>query len=110
MFVQRKSDPTKKAADGKGAHDLNSIWQALATSPAGIRAKTIIGAPADPYEREADAMAEEVMRAAGPPSPPAGGDTARPPRHQPQRACACQSPSAGVGHCAECGGRKNDRL
>ena len=121
MFAQRKSDPTKKApegksgrrdpsAGGKGAHDLNSIWQALATSPAGIQAKATFGAPADPYEREADAMAEQVMRTAGPPSPPAGGEPTSPHGHQPQRACACQSPSAGAGHCAECGGSKNERL
>ncbi|OLE51629.1 MAG: hypothetical protein AUG51_22060 [Acidobacteria bacterium 13_1_20CM_3_53_8] len=121
MFALQNSELTKRPAGekakrrdpspgGKGVHALNPVWQALATRPAAVRPKLSVGASADPYEREADALAERVMRAAGPPSPPDEAESASPHGLQPQRACACQSPSTGAGHCAECGGRKEDRL
>lgn len=105
-----KAGRREPAPGRKGVSALNPVWQALATSPAGIRAKLSVGAPADPYEREADAVAERVMGMASPPTSSAGAETTSPHGHQPQRACACNSPSTGAGHCAECGGSKNDGL
>ena len=46
--------------------DSNPVWQSLALSPVGLQAKLAVSQPDDPYEREADRVAESVMRMAVP--------------------------------------------
>lgn len=47
------------------ANTLNPLWARLAL---GIQPKLKVGAPDDPYEQEADAVAERVVRMPGPPA------------------------------------------
>ncbi|HEX7333264.1 MAG TPA: DUF4157 domain-containing protein [Pyrinomonadaceae bacterium] len=48
--------------------DSNPVWQSLALSPVGLQAKLAVSQPDDPYEREADRVADNVMRMAAPES------------------------------------------
>lgn len=61
-----------KNAPEHDAHDrsreINSVWQSLATLPTGLQAKLPVSQPGDPYELEADRVADRVMRMAAPPS------------------------------------------
>jgi hypothetical protein len=63
---ERKTAPEHDAHDG--SHEINSIWQSLATLPIGLQAKLPVSQPDDPYELEADRVADRVMRMAAPPS------------------------------------------
>lgn len=62
------------ARDGKAAPEFNPIWQSLALRPLAIQPKLSVSQPDDPFEQEADRVAERVMRM---------------PEPQLQRACAC---------------------
>ncbi len=62
------------ARDGTAAPEPNSIWQSLALRPAAIQPKLNVSQPGDPYEQEADQVADQVTRM---------------PEPQLQRACAC---------------------
>jgi hypothetical protein len=62
-----------------------------------LRAKLELGSPDDPEEREADAMAERVMRSAdGPGGAPFEGDAGATVRRQPAGAAALRSLPAGL--------------
>src|SRR5437762_14202654 len=52
--------------------ERNPVWHSLALNSAGIRPKLAVGQPDDLYEREADQVAERVMRMTAPPSGDAG--------------------------------------
>ena len=52
--------------NGEEKRDSNPVWQSLALSPVGLQAKLAVSQPDDPYEREADRVAENVMRMAVP--------------------------------------------
>jgi hypothetical protein len=45
---------------------VNPVWQSLALGTTGLQAKLAISAPSDPYEQEADRVADRVMRMAEP--------------------------------------------
>jgi len=65
-WAGRKTAPEHDAHDG--SRGINSIWQSLATLPTGLQAKLPVSQPGDPYELEADRVADRVMRMAAPPS------------------------------------------
>jgi len=50
----------------KAAPETNPCWQALALHPVAIQPKLAIGQPDDPYEHEADHIADRVVRMATP--------------------------------------------
>ena len=55
----------KRATPADGEHDVlqtNPAWQALALGPLGVQTMLAVSQPDDPYEREADQIAERVMR------------------------------------------------
>jgi hypothetical protein len=54
------------ARDGKETNSQNPVWQSLALRPFGIQPKLAISQPNDPYEQEADRVAERVMRMPAP--------------------------------------------
>ncbi len=66
--AQAESKPADAARDGKAAPEPNPVWQSIALCPAGIQAKLAVSQPDGPDEREADHIAERVMRMATPPS------------------------------------------
>lgn len=47
----------------KSVHEQNPVWQSLALRPITIQPKLTINQPGDPYEQEADRIAERVVRA-----------------------------------------------
>lgn len=67
----KNASPERKTAPGHDAHDrsrgINSIWQSLATLPTALQTKLPVSQPGDPYELEADRVADRVMRMAAPP-------------------------------------------
>lgn len=72
MFAVRNQSPEKKAAQGLPARiaapadkqlpEANPRWQSLALQAAGIQAKLAVSQPGDPFEQEADRVADHVMR------------------------------------------------
>jgi len=46
----------------KGVSEQNPLWQSLALRTNSIQTKLAVSRPDDPYEREADAHADDVMR------------------------------------------------
>jgi hypothetical protein len=79
MFAEQTNNKTKIPAEGKTrraetppggkiAPELNPIWQSLALRSAIIQPKLAVSQPNDPSEREADHIADRVMRMAMPPS------------------------------------------
>jgi len=75
--IQGKSQPGER-------QQPNLLWQQLATR---VQTKLSVSAPNDPYEREADQVADQVMRMPGP-------------AHKLQRSCAACS--AGGAPCPKC--------
>lgn len=73
------------AALPRPAYDFGRM-PVLSRAPVGLQNKLAVGAPDDAFEREADRVAEHVMRT---------------PEPRLQRACACG------GGCSECGPRQN---
>lgn len=84
MFhVTHKSKAAERPGQPSGASatptPANPLWERLATSRTGPAAASLtVNAPDDPLEREADAVADRVMRTPAPPAgtptpPPAGG-------------------------------------
>lgn len=74
----------------------NSVWDAVATSsfvvgPPRVQTKLAVSQPGDPYEQEADRVAEQVMRMPEPIVHP--------------KCAACMG---GAGSCLQCEGEKND--
>ncbi|HEV7745427.1 MAG TPA: DUF4157 domain-containing protein [Pyrinomonadaceae bacterium] len=89
MFTKQPISKTKTTAPPKltpvdtsfaeASHEQNSLWQTLALNAAAIQTKLSISQPDDPYEQEADRVADRVMRMATPPSgaqspPPQSGN------------------------------------
>jgi uncharacterized protein DUF4157 len=68
--VEAKAQRSNSSPHGKAGPDQNPVWQSLALRPSAIQAKLAISQPDDPYEQEADRVADRVMRMA---SHPAGG-------------------------------------
>jgi hypothetical protein len=60
-------DPSGVATRAAQSNEVNPLWQSLALRPLAIQTKLAISQPDDPYEREADSIADRVMRMATPP-------------------------------------------
>src|SRR5881394_1600830 len=92
MFATQSSRKTLSEADpkvqcsavnaGKQSHESNSIWRSLSLRPQAIQTKLAVSQPGDPFEQEADRIADRVTSA---PTPSL------------QRACDCG------GACGQCG-------
>jgi hypothetical protein len=67
-----KSRRAEPAPDRKDAPLDNPAWQSLAMRPTFVQPKLSVSQPDDPYEQEADRIADGVMRASGPPAPVKG--------------------------------------
>src|SRR5215510_12743315 len=81
-----KAAPTNIGLDRKQKHDRNNLWQSLALSSLRLQPKLSISQPGDADEREADHIADRVMRMASP-----------------QPACSCSHSSEKVQRkCAGC--------
>jgi outer membrane protein OmpA-like peptidoglycan-associated protein len=81
MFAVQTKNKSKDVAEGKQhgaavspreqASELNPVWQSLALRPFAVQSKLTVSQPDDPYEQEADRVADHVMRMATPlPSEP----------------------------------------
>jgi outer membrane protein OmpA-like peptidoglycan-associated protein len=79
MFTSRNNNQAKEpegrrperddsTPDRKASAEENPIWQSLAMRPSIIQPKLTISQTDDPYEREADLVADQVMRMPGPQS------------------------------------------
>jgi hypothetical protein len=66
--IQGKPERADVALDGKNAPGQNTFWQSLALRPAAIQPKLTVSQTNDPDEREADHVADQVMRMASPSS------------------------------------------
>src|SRR5262245_44996747 len=76
------------SADSAG---INSLWQSLAMRSGALQHKLTIGQADDPYEREADRVADQVMRMPAPQSEGHGLSITPVTLRQAQRKCAeCQ--------------------
>jgi hypothetical protein len=104
VYAPKGHEPSKKAqgstrpaasTEAPRRAASNPTWDRLATRPsstsgklpAPIQAKLKVGAPDDPLEQEADAVADRVMSKPGPPAKPTptpGGNRADP-REEPIR-------------------------
>lgn len=72
MFTKETINTTKTTAPPKptpvdasfaeATHEQNPLWQSLALNATALQPKLIVSQPDDPYEREADLVAERVMR------------------------------------------------
>ena len=98
LALQRRSE-TQKIAKGKsersssqtadqGAPQLNPLWQSLAMRSGVLQPRLTVGQADDPYEREADRIADQVMRMPAPPSDGDGLSITSVTAHQAQRQCA----------------------
>src|SRR6185295_11799512 len=77
---------------------VNPVWHRLATSAGLLQAKLAVNAPGDAYEREADRVADQVLRM---PDPAAPGVSAAPPSIQ--RLCShCEEEGKVQRKCAHC--------
>src|SRR5437763_900756 len=68
-----KPKRAEAATVGKDAPERNPLWQSLALRTTSVRPKMAVSQPGDPYEREADRVAEQVMRLPEPQLQRAGG-------------------------------------
>jgi Domain of unknown function (DUF4157) len=71
----------------QGEAERNPVWQSLAMRSGIIQPKLTVGKVDDPYEREADRVADQVMRMPAPRSDGHGLSIAPVTSNQPQRAC-----------------------
>lgn len=60
--------PAEGAHEESGPTNVNDTWRALALGPNSIQAKFTVSEPGDPYEEEADQVADQVMRVPASPS------------------------------------------
>jgi len=99
MFASRNHNQAKQpergrpergdsAPDRKTAFQLNPIWQSLAIRSGVLYPKLTISQAGDPYEREADRVADQVMRMPAPQSDGRGLSITPLADHQAQRKCA----------------------
>jgi hypothetical protein len=75
-------------SDMKAASEQNPIWQSLAMRSGIVQAKLTIGQADDPYEREADRVADQVMRMPPPKSDGHGLSITSVTSRQARRKCA----------------------
>lgn len=106
MLAAASSRVTKKGAgatpDASSARSagaapssaVNPLWDLLATRAGPLQLKLAVGAPGDPFEREADAVADRVMRVPAPSVPAPPLLSLVPPTAQ--RACAACTGGAGA--------------
>src|SRR4051812_48385350 len=66
--AEQKSGLSHPSLDRRATLEPNPIWQTLALRSASIQPKLTIGRTDDPFEREADQIADHVMRMAAPSS------------------------------------------
>src|SRR2546427_10871279 len=64
----QKPERLDRFAGEKEGQAPNPVWQSFALRPAIIQTKLAISQPGDPYEQEADRIADRVMRMATPAS------------------------------------------
>jgi len=64
----QKPERLDRFAGEKEGQAPNPVWQSFALRPAAIQTKLAISQPGDPYEQEADRIADRVMRMATPAS------------------------------------------
>ena len=88
-----KAKRAETAPARKGAPEYNSLWQSLALRPAGIQPKLAVSQAYDPHEREADQVADRVMR--------------MPERVAPE---ACPACAEGGSTCPKCEGEQTVRI
>ncbi|HEX5703554.1 MAG TPA: DUF4157 domain-containing protein [Pyrinomonadaceae bacterium] len=87
--VLRKADAAKAEPVTETPElERNETWQSLAWAPVALHAKLAISRPDDPDEREADRIADQVMRMATPQSEVTHGSTAAPSSLRVQLKCA----------------------
>jgi hypothetical protein len=75
--VEAKAQRANSSPAGKAGPDQNPLWQSLALRHTAVQAKLAISQPDDPYEQEADRVADRVMRMAAPKSGDAQTDLRR---------------------------------
>ena len=81
----------------KTAPQHNPLWQSLATRSGTLQPKLIIGQADDQYEREADRVADQVMRASAPQSRGCGLSITPVTGRQAQRKCSeCEEEEGGA--------------
>src|SRR6185295_17505586 len=96
MFAKQTGDKKKTSVETKNHRaqsaakkveaEPSPIWQSLALRPLSLQRKLAISQPNDPYEQEADRVAERVMRM---PAPSCCGEKSlAPARRAAQRKCA----------------------
>ena len=98
MFASRNESQTKQpegrcpggdsTPDRKTASELNPVWQSLAMRTGVLQPKLTIGQADDPYEREADCVADQVMRMPAPQSDSHGLSITSITSYHAQRKCA----------------------
>lgn len=88
-LFEAKAPIANDVADAGPSSSPNQIWSRLATPAGPLQAKLTVNTPGDVHEREADQVADQVLRMPDPQAAPlAGGDGATP---QIQRLCsACE--------------------
>ena len=98
--LQRSKPTTKTRAQPKRAHGAIAHSRNLTTTLHPIvQAKLRIGAPNDKYEREADRVADQVMREQAP-APESPCDSLNGPEAVQRKCAACSSDGSGL--CPEC--------
>ena len=63
----RKAKIAEPARGSANSRETNPVWQSLALNVVGIQPKLAVGEADSPYEREADQIADRIMRKATPP-------------------------------------------
>jgi hypothetical protein len=84
----KSPERSDSAPDRKNAHEQNPLWQSLAMRSGIVQPKLTVGHADDPYEREADRIADQVMRMPSPHSSGHGLSITPVTAHQAQRKCA----------------------
>lgn len=127
MLATKSKEPTKNKSETKAKErsdhqqqpDVNPVWNTLATSfapcfgsPAGapppIQAKLTISQPNDPYEQEADRVADQVMRMPDPALAESSIDSTPIRGLSVQRKCAACG--VGSGPCPKCEAEQGSML
>ncbi len=86
--ARAKTESAKPGATSADSSKVNPLWQSLAMRQGVLQAKLTIGQTDDPYEREADRVADQVMRMPAPQSSGHGLSITPLASRQAQRKCA----------------------
>jgi hypothetical protein len=95
----RASSRAPSWADARGPAPAAGL-----VGPTGLQARLEVGAPNDPFEQEAERVAEQVLRTAEPAAAPPPLTPGGPPALR--RACACGGAAEEGGECAACRARR----